>query len=231
MSGRLEGAATEQVQQIKQSKFVCSACGSGRDCDCNAPALEREAARREAQRQADARYAERRKEKRQQKQQSVDIDKPLTPEEEAVYERARAIGYELMPVVGKGLRNKYALAEPVDVTSDRFDFLIFRNLAEVAASLEIITNNAGRLDQMEGEKPVLGRLEGPRDFVEALSYIGAFPSALTEKFFAEVDDAARKEIWYVADEWTKLADKLDRLTEPKQLPPPDDLSIPDYLRR
>ena len=212
MSGRLEGAATEQVQQIKQSKFVCSACGSGRDCDCNAPALEREAARREAQRQADARYAERRKEKRQQKQQSVDIDKPLTPEEEAVYERVRAIGYELMPVVGKGLRNKYALAEPVDVTSDRFDFL-------------------GRLDQMEGEKPVLGKLEGPRNFVEALSYIGAFPSALTEKFFAEVDDAARKEIRYVADEWTKLADKLDRLTEPKQLPPPDDLSIPDYLRR
>jgi hypothetical protein len=155
LSGRLEVSATEQVQQIKQSKFVCSACGSGRNCDCNAPALEREAARREAQRQADARHAERRKAKRQQKQQSVDIDKPLTPDEEAVYERARAIGYELMPVVGKGLRNKYALAEPVDVTSDRFDFLIFRNLAEVA----------GRLDQMEGDKPVLGRLEGPRNLL------------------------------------------------------------------
>jgi hypothetical protein len=67
-------ASTEQVEQIAQSKFVCSACGSGRDCDCNAPAREREAARREAQRQADARYAEKRKEKREQQQQPVDID-------------------------------------------------------------------------------------------------------------------------------------------------------------
>ena len=32
---------TEQVQYIKQSRFICSACGSSRDCDCNAPALER----------------------------------------------------------------------------------------------------------------------------------------------------------------------------------------------
>jgi hypothetical protein len=26
------------IEQVKQSKFICSACGSGRDCDCNAPA-------------------------------------------------------------------------------------------------------------------------------------------------------------------------------------------------
>jgi hypothetical protein len=24
------------IEQITQSKFVCSACGSGRDCDCAA---------------------------------------------------------------------------------------------------------------------------------------------------------------------------------------------------
>ena len=29
------------IEQVKQSKFICSACGSARDCDCAAPALER----------------------------------------------------------------------------------------------------------------------------------------------------------------------------------------------
>jgi hypothetical protein len=39
------------VEQQKQSKFVCSACGSGRDCDCNAPARERLAEVKELARQ------------------------------------------------------------------------------------------------------------------------------------------------------------------------------------
>jgi hypothetical protein len=63
-------------QQIKQSKFVCTACGGGRDRDCNAPAMEREAARKEANRQANQRLREK---KRQEKQQARDI----TPEEPA----------------------------------------------------------------------------------------------------------------------------------------------------
>jgi hypothetical protein len=36
--GKWDGVPTEQVQHIKQSKFICSSCGSARDCDCNAPA-------------------------------------------------------------------------------------------------------------------------------------------------------------------------------------------------
>ncbi len=33
-------------QQVKQSEYVCSACGADRGCACNAPALERELARK-----------------------------------------------------------------------------------------------------------------------------------------------------------------------------------------
>lgn len=40
------------IDHRAQSKFICSKCGSARDCDCNAPAREREAARKEANRQA-----------------------------------------------------------------------------------------------------------------------------------------------------------------------------------
>jgi len=39
------------VQEQRQSEFVCSACGAARDCNCNAPALERLAEKKEQDRQ------------------------------------------------------------------------------------------------------------------------------------------------------------------------------------
>jgi hypothetical protein len=54
------------VEQQKQSKFICSACGSARDCDCAAPAMERIA---EIQEQARQRKIKQR-EKAQQNQRS-----------------------------------------------------------------------------------------------------------------------------------------------------------------
>lgn len=39
------------IEQVGQSQFVCSACGAGRDCDCNAPAMERFAEIKEQARQ------------------------------------------------------------------------------------------------------------------------------------------------------------------------------------
>lgn len=39
------------IEQVGQSQFVCSACGAGRDCDCNAPAMERLAEIKEQARQ------------------------------------------------------------------------------------------------------------------------------------------------------------------------------------
>lgn len=57
-------AGVEQVQQIKQSKFICSACGSGRDCDCNAPALERLAELKEQARQRQIKKREQKQEPR-----------------------------------------------------------------------------------------------------------------------------------------------------------------------
>src|SRR5262249_50061582 len=58
------------IEQQRQSEFVCSACGAGRECDCNAPALKRLAKleeKREQHRQANRR---RMREKRQQDQRS-----------------------------------------------------------------------------------------------------------------------------------------------------------------
>lgn len=48
-----------KLDQRQQTKFVCSACGSGRDCDCNAPALERLAEIKERKRQEARRYRDR----------------------------------------------------------------------------------------------------------------------------------------------------------------------------
>src|SRR5262249_27637932 len=59
------------VERQKQSQFICSACSSARDCDCNAPALELEAARLAAHRAANRKHYE--KKKAEQKQRSSDI--------------------------------------------------------------------------------------------------------------------------------------------------------------
>ena len=64
-----------QFQKKQEAKFICSRCGADRDCNCNAPAVEKLAAQREAQRRADAKYAKKRKEKRKQNQDPVDIDR------------------------------------------------------------------------------------------------------------------------------------------------------------
>jgi len=63
----------EIVRQVKQSQFVCSACGADRACDCNAPALERELARKEAHRVVAREHAKR---KRGEKQRPIDINTP-----------------------------------------------------------------------------------------------------------------------------------------------------------
>ena len=47
------------VQEQRQSEFICSACGASRDCDCNAPAVERLAAKQEQDRQRSKSYRER----------------------------------------------------------------------------------------------------------------------------------------------------------------------------
>jgi hypothetical protein len=87
-------APTEQIEQIKQSKFVCSACGSGRDCDCAAPALERLAEIREQTRQRTKATRER---KREEDQQS----RSATPDDAATSAEARKAAYaedEALPV-------------------------------------------------------------------------------------------------------------------------------------
>jgi hypothetical protein len=61
------------VQQIKQSLFICVACGAGRDCDCDAPAAKR------------ARVAEydRANPGRSERQAAADLNLPKTTVHEA----------------------------------------------------------------------------------------------------------------------------------------------------
>ena len=54
----------------QEAKFICSACGADRACDCNAPAIEKLAEITEQRRQARKSYRER---KAQEKQSSRDI--------------------------------------------------------------------------------------------------------------------------------------------------------------
>jgi hypothetical protein len=63
-------AAIVQFQQRQEAKFICSACGADRGCQCNAPAVEKLAEMREQARQRDRTYKER---KSQQKQQPGDV--------------------------------------------------------------------------------------------------------------------------------------------------------------
>ena len=52
------------IEQVKQSKFICSACGSARDRDCAAPALERLAEIKEQARQRQIKKREQKQEPR-----------------------------------------------------------------------------------------------------------------------------------------------------------------------
>jgi hypothetical protein len=69
------------VEQLKQSQFICSACGAARDCDCNAPAMKRlaelearEAAERERQRQKAKEHREKKKAEQNQESRSGTLD-------------------------------------------------------------------------------------------------------------------------------------------------------------
>jgi hypothetical protein len=55
-----------QFQQRQEAKFICSACGADRGCQCNAPAVERLAEKYENERQAAKAYRERKREEKQQ---------------------------------------------------------------------------------------------------------------------------------------------------------------------
>jgi hypothetical protein len=59
-----------QFQKKQDAKFICSACGADRGCDCNAPAVEKLAELREQNRQRQAKHAQK---KREQKQQTSNV--------------------------------------------------------------------------------------------------------------------------------------------------------------
>ncbi len=84
----------ELRQTVKQSEFVCSACGSARDCNCNAPALERLAElekKKETQRQQQRDAMRRAREKTKENQGPVNSQDAA--EEEASAQDARSLIY------------------------------------------------------------------------------------------------------------------------------------------
>jgi hypothetical protein len=71
-----------QFQKKQQAKFICSACGAERGCDCNAPAVEKLAELKEKNRTA-ARESMRRKRQQNQRAVKVNFDEEMPTEEEA----------------------------------------------------------------------------------------------------------------------------------------------------
>jgi len=64
------------VEQQKLSTFICSACGAGRDCDCDAPAWDRLAAVKELARQRKIKQRARERENGEQNQQPRHVTEP-----------------------------------------------------------------------------------------------------------------------------------------------------------
>jgi hypothetical protein len=62
-------------QQALQAKYICSACGEDRICNCNAPAIEKLAQKQEQARQASKAYRERKAEEKQQPRHMTEPDK------------------------------------------------------------------------------------------------------------------------------------------------------------
>ncbi len=76
-------ASIHRLDIRQQSEFVCSACGSARDCNCNAPALNRLAdleAQQEKARIAARERKRRQREKEEQNQQPVTVTDNAFPE-------------------------------------------------------------------------------------------------------------------------------------------------------
>jgi hypothetical protein len=83
------------VEQQKQSKFICSACGSARDCACDAPALERLAAIKEQTRQRTIKAREKAKENQQSCSATAPRTVELRCEGNAQAQEPRAIGLQI----------------------------------------------------------------------------------------------------------------------------------------
>jgi hypothetical protein len=70
-----ETAQIIRLQQKQEARFICSACGAERGCDCNAPAIEKMLHVREQERQKKQRYREKLK-------GNVHVDTPVENTEE-----------------------------------------------------------------------------------------------------------------------------------------------------
>lgn len=116
-----------RLQTKQEAKFMCSACGEDRACDCNAPAVEKLAAQRELTRQ---RVAKHRKKKNEQKQQSSNVTEGQqvfdSPQEAHEEEADHARGLHVIAALSvanraaetKELSSLLRKLEPSDITEE-----------------------------------------------------------------------------------------------------------------
>jgi hypothetical protein len=77
-----------QFQKKQEAKFVCSACGADRGCQCNAPAVEKVAAEMERQRQKARAYYQKKKSEQNQSPSTGRNGNDVDPEESAEERKA-----------------------------------------------------------------------------------------------------------------------------------------------
>lgn len=105
-----QSAEVIQFQKKQEAKFICSACGGDRACDCNAPAVEKLAEKREQDRQRARRAYEKKKSEQDQQPSHVRNDDSL---EETPTETVSDADHEegLRVIAVRGLLNRAAEAK------------------------------------------------------------------------------------------------------------------------
>ena len=94
-----------QFQKREKAKFICSACGADRGCNCNAPAIEKLAQKQEQDRQRSREYRAR---KAEENQQSRHVTKG-SPGYDKLCTKAEALGFQVRfggMGVGYSLQNR-----------------------------------------------------------------------------------------------------------------------------
>jgi hypothetical protein len=200
-------SAFVQVQKQQQAKFMCSACGADRGCDCNAPAVEKLAAQKELNRQRQARHAEK---KRKQKQQTPNVSSDLKRNEPLEVE------------------------DEVEVTPQELWQHSVHNMATDAVSLrEYWTNNFGKWEKFEKPSRLVALARQAADEWTAIA------EALSEKqttrcqtcgAAAEFGYRVKGEMQWFCDKH-RLSQNYADARMSVLVTTPDDLSIPECLRR
>jgi hypothetical protein len=156
-----------QLRKKEEAKFICSACGADRGCNCNAPAVEKAARIVEQQRQASKAYRARKAEEKQQPRhmttERTGLDgkirklpeKKPEPEEEVARDRRTCSALDPSAKEAERLRVDYQPANPLAAQ--------FR--AHLTAASRILKSKDWQPSDMTSqERELLWKLENNLDY-------------------------------------------------------------------